>query len=80
MMSLSGPTTDARRGRDESRVGGVELPAAGGGPAAFNSVKIKNSGENAGPIWLLLQCSGGMCRGSWFSSYTAENTITLRLK
>ncbi len=60
-----------------SRVGSVNLPADGGGPAAF---KI-NSGRNAGPVRLLLQCSGGVCRGSCFFGYTAENShhLTARI-
>jgi hypothetical protein len=44
----------------DSRVGGVDLPTAGGGPA--------DSGRNAGPVRRLLQCSGGVCRGSCFLS------------
>jgi hypothetical protein len=36
VMSLSGTTADMRPRRDESRVGGVELPTAEGSSAAFN--------------------------------------------
>jgi hypothetical protein len=47
------------------RVGGANLPADGGGAATFNLVKIY-SGRNTGPVRLLLQCSGGVCRGGYF--------------
>jgi hypothetical protein len=62
-----------------SRVGHVDLPTAGGGPAAFNLVKI-HSGRNAGLVHLLLQCSGGVCHGSCFLGYTAENSHHLTAK
>jgi hypothetical protein len=48
-----------------SRVGGANLPADGGGAATFNWFKIY-SGKNTGPVRLLLQCSGGVCRGGDF--------------
>jgi hypothetical protein len=60
-----------------SRVGGVELPAAGGGPAALSRT---SSGRNADQVRLLLQCSGGVCRGSCFLSYTAESSHHLMAK
>jgi hypothetical protein len=49
----------------EARVGGANLPIEGGGTASKNLSRI-SSGKNTGPARLLLQCSGGVCRGGYF--------------
>jgi hypothetical protein len=49
----------------EARVGGANLPLDGGGTASNNQSRIIR-GKNTGPARLLLQCSGGVCRGGYF--------------
>jgi len=49
----------------EARVGGANLPIDGGGTASMNWSRI-SSGKNIGPVRLLLQCSGGVCRRGYF--------------
>ncbi len=45
------------------------------GEALQPSTKSRtSSGRNADPVQLLLQCSGGVCHGSCFLSYTAESS------
>ncbi len=49
----------------EARVGGANLTIDGGGTASKNKSRT-SSGKNTGPARLLLQCSGGVCRGGYF--------------
>ncbi len=58
-----------------SRVGEVELPVAGRGPAVHLSTKSRtSSGENADLVRLLQLCSGGVCCECCFYSYTAKSS------
>jgi hypothetical protein len=54
-----------------SRVVGADLPADGRGSATNSQVKIY-SGKNTGPVRLLLQCSGGVCRRGCFLLHSRE--------
>ncbi len=51
------------------------------GEALQLSTKSRSTvGGNAGPVRLLLQCSRGVCRGSGFFGYTAENSHHLKAR
>jgi hypothetical protein len=54
-----------------SRVVGANLPADGGGRET-NSLVKNYSGKNTGPVRLLLQCRGGVCRGGCFLLHSRE--------
>jgi hypothetical protein len=75
IMRIKGHLEEIQKPGDEgpilSRVVGADLPADGGGPEANNYFK-NYSGKNTGPVWLLLQCSGGVCRGGCFLIHSRE--------
>jgi hypothetical protein len=62
---------EARPGTAPPRVVGANLPEEGGGSPSINYVNIY-SGKNTGPVRLLLQCSGGVCRGGCFLLHNRE--------
>jgi hypothetical protein len=63
-----------------SRVGEVELPAAGGASCSRGSYLLPSLSplagqrENADLVRLLQLCSGGVCRGCCFLGCTAESS------